>query len=285
MSGGIRARGKAERWFVGLGVGLIVVVFAGCFHAPDKPRWPAAEFDWLLDLTDAGIRTVRMRIPPGYNRDVVVETKERIVYLDGRPKAPHVQSVLLLETLWPEMAPHTRSNDEEFKAQGGGRAMSILIDSGAIDPKAHAIDQLHRILNATISRYLSRICIPRRGPDAHCFDLKEPDIKPDRFGLKHIGVDFSRHPEIAKDDYRRYRDIYYTPDLGERLHTLISCTPDEDEINPSPHCRQHFLFKPMNAWVHVNYHRVQLKDWKEIQAAVETLLQSFIIGQSQNISE
>ena len=158
----------------------------------------------------------------------------------------------------------------------------ILVTSGAVDPAAHKEDLLHRSLHVDMDLQVMTICVPRYEPGNTCYRNREPARKPERFGLKHVGVDFSAYPDLAPDAYRHYRDIYYTPELGSKLETYISCHPDEVKYSKrfSPSCEHFFVFEPLNALVKVSYRRVYLKDWKKIQAAVSDLLHSFIVGKS-----
>ncbi|HCA27157.1 MAG TPA: hypothetical protein DEP05_05880 [Betaproteobacteria bacterium] len=222
--------------------------------------------------------------PPGYNMGVLGDLLEHYVYPHGMPKDPgNVKQDALLETLWPEMGPRTFGNRKTFEVRGGGRTLIIYFGSGAVDPKIHAKDQLHVILDNAISS-LKRVCIvkPKLPKGFICHHLKHLARKPDKFGLKHIGVDFSQFPDLPREDYRSYDDIYYTPQLGAALTTFVQCTANEMGPTVSgseyfPQCDQYFIFKPLNACVNVSYRRVYLKDWRGIQAAVKKLLQSFIV--------
>lgn len=276
-------------WFVRFGIFSVLLLSAslsGCLGSsfPDKPLWPAADLDWPMDHT--GTRTVRLHVPPGFSMNAAADAMEKIVYPNGRPQDPHnVRRDLLLQTLWPGMGPRTVANDKEFEVPGGGRVLMIYLGSGAVDPAIHARDQLHVNLDVDVS-FLKHVCIPPPSlpGEAMCHDLKELAEKPSRFGLKHMGVDFGQFPDVSKELYHEYDDIYYVPEVGGGLQTYIKCTADEVGATVNgyqyiPHCDQHFIFKPLNAWVNVNYRRIYLEDWQKIQAAVEKLLQSFITKQ------
>lgn len=72
------------------------------------------------------------------------EWMEAVIYPHGRPTDPHnVQQEMLLQTLWPEMGPHTVGNNQSFEVPGMGRMLMILVGSGAVDLAIHARDQLH----------------------------------------------------------------------------------------------------------------------------------------------
>lgn len=262
---------------------LFTIILVGCVRESDVSRWPAMELDWPLD--NSGTKTVHIIIPAGYNVGSVADKMEQIVYSKGlKQDSGNVRKQILLETLWPGMETRTRRNDEQFSARGGGQRLSILLTSGAVDPLVHSQNQLHTSLNADIFVFLSRVCIPPHElpGKAICHELKELAHKPERFGLKHVGIDFSQFPDLPKDNYRQYDDIYFTPEWGEGMHEYIKCTADE--VGPMvnghqyfPHCEQHFIFGPMNVEVKVSYRRIYLEDWREIQLKVESLLNSFIV--------
>jgi hypothetical protein len=70
------------------------------------------------------------------------------------------------------------------------------------------------------------------------------------------------------------KDLFYAPEFGPQMQTLISCNAQESV--PSPHCEQMFIFAPMNASVVLRYRRTHLKDWREMEVAVQKLLDSLI---------
>ena len=125
---------------------------------------------------------------------------------------------------------------------------------------------------------------------AVCHDRERPDEKPSRFGLKRMGVDFTKYPDLPKEQYGDLfkNDIYYAPDVGKELQTVISCDAEEVDVNArksnpiSPQCQHFFIFKPLNANVSIGYRRVYLEDWRAIQAAWEKLLQSLIVERQTN---
>lgn len=279
---------RLRHWFFRFGIFAVLLLSArlsGCFGSPlpDRPLWPAADLDWPMDHT--GTRTVRLHVSPGFSMNAAADAMEKMVYPNGRPQDPHnVRKDLLLETLWPETGPHTVANNKEFQAPGGGRTLSILVSSGAVDPEIHTQDQLHVALQADIYVYLTDVCIPRLPENAVCHHVNKLYKKPSKFGLKREGIDFSQFPDLPKELYHEYDDIYYVPEVGGGLQTYIKCTADEVGATVSgyqyiPHCQQHFIFKPLNAAVKVTYRRVYLGDWQKIQTEVEKLLQSFITKQ------
>lgn len=274
--------GFTKRWYINIGIiVLLTFVLSGCFHSADTPLRPSAKFDWQLDSTCS--RTVSLDIPAGYNEGAVADAIERKLFPKKQdPTQCKKYETMLLQTLWPEMAPRTIANNEEFKVRGWGRKLFISVTSGAVDPKDHAKDRLHMSLNALISVYLSRVCVPRNQRNNTCYELKDLSDKPASFGLKRVGVDFTQFPELDKSAYYRYKDIYSISKLDENLKSFIECEPMEaplivNGIRRFPSCSQFFIFEPMNALVEVNYHRDHLKDWQLIQDAMEKLLKSFII--------
>ncbi|MHB1098189.1 MAG: hypothetical protein ACYCZR_01425 [Burkholderiales bacterium] len=279
---------QKKRIFFGAGVFVVVALvgwLGGCAQSPEPntPYSPPLRLNWPLDHT--GTHRVQVLVPAGYNMSAGAEWMEAVIYPHGRPTDPHnVQQDMLLETLWPEMGPHTVGNNQSFEVPGMGRMLMILIGSGAVDPAIHARDRLHIDLD-TDKFFLKQVCIPPPSlpGKAICHDLDHLYPKPGKFGLKRVGVDFHRFPDVPKAEYRHYNDLYYTPDMGADMQTYVSCTADE--VGPTVHgiaynplCQQYFIFRPLNAVVQVTYRRVYLKDWSGIQSAVGQFLQSTIVS-------
>jgi len=240
--------------------------------------------NWPMD--EQGAEWVKLRIPPGY----VYSPPQ--VHLNPRGEGKSrafVFEYLSLDALWPEMALHTRANDAEFQKIVSGRVIHASVDSGAIrtvDGKYY--DPLQRKFSIALNG-AKHVCIaPYDLSNAHattgqalCHDRDWPDEKPPKFGLKRLGVDFKKYPDAPVTDYGSIsnEDIFYAPGLGDEMRTLITCPAEEakDSQYFIPHCIHEFIFKPLNARVSITYRRIYLKDWKEIQAALEQRLQSFIV--------
>jgi hypothetical protein len=254
-------------------------------------------FDYDWPMSGRGQEWVKLRIPMGYGfLNGAADAMEKKVYPNGRPKSSAVVEELLLSALWPDMALHTMENNSEFQVPGGGRMMDLFMRSGAIeDVDGKHYNRLQNSLEVRIedSRHVCiapAILFNEDGTrnQALCHDRAWPDEKPTRFGLKHMGVDFSKYPDFPKGDYRLMDDLYYAPDLGRPVQTVITCTAEELDAVESgpirliPQCRHLFIFKPLNAWVSIRYRRVYLKDWRAIQTAWEKLLQSMIVAPQNN---
>ncbi len=276
------ARGRMVRW---LSIALLLLAMAASAGSADRAIWPMASVIWPLDR--AGAKTITLQIPAGYNAGAASDAIERRLFPHGRGSGGRDVEIVLLETLWPDMAPRTSENNGEFRAPGGGRTLSIEVTSGDLDPASHATDRLHVNLGVDL-RSSKHVCVPppRLPGDAKCHDFDVLSEKPVRFGLQHMGVDFAVVPDVPRALYYRYEDIYYAPSLGDDLRTYITCTPDEAPTSGAsgvfnPLCEQHFRSEPLNALVKVRYRRVYLRYWKSIQERVENLLQSFIAPQTR----
>lgn len=246
-------------------------------------------------MTALGKDWVMLRIPSingGVND--ITEEMEKKLYPNGRSKpAAYVAEEQSIDALWPDMTLETPANYAEFHVPGRGRVMNMLMRSGSIeDINGKHYDRLQNRMNVLID-FAKHMCIPPPSPynldgssnHAVCDDRKWPDVKSPMFGLKRLGVDFGKYPALPEIEHRDLfkNDIYYAPDLGDGLETIISCTADEVktvETGPAPiipQCEHTFIFKPLNAEVSIGYRRVYLKDWKAIQTAWERLLQSMIV--------
>lgn len=210
---------------------------------------------------------------------------------DGRG----VNKEQLLEALWPGLVPDNGANHDEFNRPGGGRLMMALLHSGAIDNFGHwHIDALQVQLDLAVDDSAHHLCVTPMelgsGTQARCYNRKAPDVKSSRFGLQRLGVDFSKYPnfsEIARADLHA-RDIYYSRDAAGSLKTVIVCSAEEAKTADDgpqyrlvPHCQHHFVSEKLNALVSVGYCRVYLKDWRDIEAAWRSLLESFVVADRQ----
>lgn len=288
---------KPLRWLGASLVLLFVCRVASCAPQGDASSAQAFDYDWPMD--HLGSKWIKLRVPMGYGwLNGVADAMEKKVYPNGRPKpANSVVEELLLRALWPDMVPRTEANRDEFRVPGGGRELHVLMRSGAIeDFEGKHYDRLRNSLNVHINA-AKHVCflppIPPAPPfvtepiKAICHDRDWPDEKPSRFGLKRLGIDFAKFPDIPVEQYHDLlkNDIYYAPDMGSGLRTVITCNAEEEktiEDGPQypvmPQCEHSFIFKPLNAWVQIGYRRIYLKDWQAIQSAWEKLLQSMIVA-------
>lgn len=277
------SRALTSRTFAALLLAVLCGQLQGCSSSSNRPVWPPESVKWPLDR--AGTRTLTIRIAPGYSIGPAADAMAHLMYPKGEPKSNNPlqpAQELLLETLWPEMGPHMYANDKAFDVPGGGRVLSILIDSDAVDSAAHRWDRLHMHLRGDLM-FSRMLCYPHYPGNAICHNQKQLSRKPNRYGLKHRGVDFNRFKDIPKQDYRMFDDVFYANGLGSNLKLYITCTPFEAKpgIMLVPQCNENFVYKPWNALVSVHYRRVYLRNWRAIQYKVEGLLASFAISGRQ----
>ena len=156
-------------------------------------------------------------------------------------------------------------------------------------------DYEHRHYNALESEFevaldasVQMVCVGVMA-QSRCYKRHAADVKPAKYGLQRLGVDFSKYPDFPELDRSGLpeRDIYYLRAPTGDLDTVILCTAEEAKtVEDAPkyrivgQCEQKFVFKPLNALVSINYRRVYLQDWHAIQAEWERLMQSFIVEPS-----
>jgi len=243
-------------------------------------------------LGRSGSDRVLLKVPVGFaTQDRAAKAMNSAVYGPGGPPNinDQVHDDLLLTALWPGLVPDNGANHGEFNLPGGGRLMMALIHAGAIE------DYEHRHYNALQADYDIAIESSTKGlcvgvmAQSRCYRRQAADVKPPKFGLQRLGVDFSRYPDFPEQDRSGLpeQDIYYLRGPSGDLETVILCMAEESktvEDGPQYHmvgqCEHKFVFKPLNAFVSVNYRRVYLQDWQAIQTEWEKLLQSFIVEPS-----
>jgi hypothetical protein len=238
---------------------------------------PEAWVTWPVDRV--GSRTVKLHIPAGYSLNATAEAMNAQIY---GAKYKHYRTQLLLETLWPDLPKRTINNHADYNVPGGGRILRVLLNSWATDFDPAKADFLHLALQADMAVSLSKLCYTsKRG--VICYTVDKLDHKQEEFGLEHEGIDFNKYPGLPEDSYVLHDDIYFSPDLGSNLKTLIICTADEAKashgVSLTPQCQHYFTYEPLNAGVVVSYRKVYLKDWKSIQQSITALLGSFIVKQ------
>lgn len=165
--------------------------------------------------------------------------------------------------------------------------MAALIHSAAIENYQHRhYNALQADYDIAIEWSTKRLCVGLMA-QSRCFTRDAADVKPAKYGLQRLGVDFSKYPDLPVQDRSGLpeQDIYYLRGPKGDLQTVILCAAEESktvEDGPQYHmvaqCAHKFVFKPLNALVSINYRRIYLRDWLTIQLEWEKLLQSFIVG-------
>jgi hypothetical protein len=192
------------------------------------------------------------------------------------------------------MTARTHVNSAEFNVAGGGRRMLALVDSGAVeDFEGRHFDALQARSDLAIQRLL-RFCDMPKSPfgqdgkpiEPVCHDRSAPDEKAKEYGLRHLGIDFEKYPEIREIDRASIdkQDVFLQYDeANSRLQTFIECTTAEvsdgqriDGYHLIPQCDQYFVSQRLNAIVSVSYRRVYLRDWAKIQREWQAALDSFL---------
>ena len=174
--------------------------------------------------------------------------------------------VIRLELLWPELEAVTPENANEFHAPGGGRTVSILVDSLAQISEDRRKDVL-LTGRASFEQFVER------------------EIKPSRYGLDVIGAKVVRKDEIIGNSSFFDDDILSNQSNGV-LESYLHCTPEVipdpeparltgRELIPVPHCEHMFYLDEINAEVSLHYRRMYLREWREIESQTRALLRSF----------
>ena len=253
-------------------------------------------------LGRAGDKTLALDIPLAYGRpNAVAEAMEAMVYPNGRlNSSKQVHKELLFSALWPDMAPDVAETHKEFGVPGGGRQLTVLLQSGAVeDYGGKHYDALQSWFEIAVKDSM-HLCITPPAPynldgtpaNVKCYERSYPDKKPPKFGLERIGVDFSKYPDFPVDQRNGlYQDdILFSDKVDAERRTVILCMAEEARtVEDGPQyfmvaqCQHRFVFKPLNALVTINYRRVYLKDWRAMQAAWEKLLLSFISETPQGL--
>lgn len=284
-------------------VGVLAMTLAACGSAdtvndkiPDEVlKWPYKDAEHFITV----------RIPGGYRfLDGAAMGAILGPHYPDPDKTRGFSTELYIETLWPDMSPRTPLNQPEFVPPKGGIGRSLSIQayatlSGALSAEDHKkikedgmlykfdgsdfTTKQEWMLEKNFHIQLLFVGVGSFGPgDPHGPYYFPVEAQPGKFGLDRIGVDYVRHPKLLEMD-RYENDGYYLRDKQGRLQTFIMCTNEtvpEPEDDPTssywPNCTQQFYFDPLTGIVKIRYQRKFLKDWREIQAKTEQLLQSFI---------
>ena len=159
----------------------------------------------------------------------------------------------------------TPENANEFHAPGGGRTLSILVNSLANVP----VDRRPRILTILRAGYAESVA---------------REVKPQRYGLDVVGAKIVRKDEIGISS--SFDDDILSNQRNGILESYLVCTPDVvsepdpahltgRELIPVPHCEHRFLLEEINAEVSLHYRRIYLPEWKQIESQTQALLRSF----------
>lgn len=269
-------------------------------HASEKDQ--SEDVKWPLGRS--GRETLALKIPDAYGlANRAADAMERQTYPSGRPKFnDDVHEQLLLHALWPDLKSDGAQIHRESAVPGGGRLMSVLVDSGAVeDYGGRHYDSLKLAFDLATESSTQHLCVPPmeqaeydQNTKTKCYPRDSPDAKPSKFGLNRVGVDFTKYPDIpqaARFDPNA-QDIYYIRGSDGRLQTIILCTPEEAktvEDGPQYHrvaqCEHKFVSERLNALVSIGYRRVYLKEWRALQQAWDQLLTSFVVNAARAVKK
>lgn len=240
----------------------------------------SAEIIWPLSRTSGD--ELLLNLPPGYaGRQLYEDAAKRGP--DARATDLPVEDDLLLMARWPNLDP-TANYDSSYWPHGA--FMQTLLQARALGSyRGQTINTLENAFDNAVAMSTQSLCRAGSGAKGGCNGPKEGDVKPAKFGLQRLGVDFNQHPEVPAAAWQdmSQRDIYYLRDDGGTLRTVIFCTAEEAKTvddEPQGHgvaqCEHKFIDEKLNALVSIHYRRVYLQDWREVEAAWRKLLESFI---------
>jgi hypothetical protein len=273
---------------------LLVTLLWACSSYEQPAPGKVLSMNWPIDLTER--QPIKLAIPAAfvrYGSDTEYADKVRNAHAQGFV----FRNELTLSALWPELAPDVESIRHEWDVPGGGRLQRMLLTSAAIaesEGKHYNLLQSHYSVAVEFSDDM--LCIPpmympeeHREPHAKCFKRDAPDNKPPQYGLKRVGVDFSKYPEIPPEVMRMLAadDIYTDRSSDGELKTVIICTAEEADIVKQPlplvpQCEHEFIVPRINAFASISYRRVYLKDWQSIQQRWTDVITSFVSGDASS---
>jgi hypothetical protein len=228
-----------------------------------------------------------LKLPPGYAGPGI----------DARntSEAPvadlSVEDSLVLEALWPRLEPAV---PYDFSLFPHDRMMQVLMEPRAVSSyRGLPINKLENAYADATWLSGTQTCTPQvqssSGPVTRklCKERKSADPKPDKFGLKRLGIDFNRYTDYSEQHQLQnsQRDIYFLRDKDGSLQSLILCTAEESKaVDAGPktqiigQCEHKFIDNKMNALVTVHYRRAYLEQWHDVEVAWRKLLESFVEG-------
>jgi hypothetical protein len=197
---------------------------------------------------------------------------------------------LVIMAQWPEFGPAS-SVDSSYLVPHGA-TMQTLIEPRAIsDYYGQPMNKLEYAFDITVETARREACSAdvraNSGPVTQffCQTAHDLDTKPEKFGLKRIGIDFKKYSDYPEKNRggMSLRDIYYLRDSEDHLQTIILCTAEEAQVpDDGPpfesvaQCEHKFIDTKLNALVSVHYRRAYLPEWREVEAGWRKLLESFV---------
>jgi hypothetical protein len=261
---------------------IVLVGLCGALPSNSEPLLHPTNDEIQWPVGRRGDERIRLDIPYAYGAmNTTSQNFYAAIQKKHRKFSDQVYEVLLIRATWPDLAP-AGTDAPTFNRPSG--AIAAILTSGAVESfKGEHFDALQTEFRSAIM--LSRDLCFSEGPPRKCYRRDDADVKPSKFGLQRLGVDFSKYPELPED--RRAgmeaEDIYFQRDGKGELVTIILCTPEEvktKEDGPQyqavARCEQKFITRQVNALVSLTYSRQLLEDWSSIQAKWEKLLNSFV---------
>ncbi|MGO9265060.1 MAG: hypothetical protein ACLQBA_09265 [Candidatus Binataceae bacterium] len=247
--------------------------------SPSSVRCAAetAPVDWPLN--DAGTEWTQLEVPIGYGNigtKTVWSTPRKEAIQRAQKETGIAAQRLKLWASWPSMEIPIAKTPEEFYLGTGGNTMFLSLQSG--QGELQFLARMDIRLAGTVCK---RPDHAKSRSDLICHEGYSLVQKPPEFELEHRGLEEANDSTIYRAGF--FHDIYYAPVLGDGLVTFIQCS--DEEVHPFEHessptnanCVQMFIVPSLNATAVVSYSSEHLKDWRSIQQAWITKLQSFTV--------
>ena len=176
----------------------------------------------------------------------------------------------ILEALLPGFEPETAQNAALFKDSITGETIRISINVAPFTARNG-----HPTIDANFQGRLTN----ERPRSTNGLLFKAPfEQKPDRFGLRRMGPVSDKFEQFKTFGF--VNDIYYPAYDPKDVYLVCGAEEIHDVIeDPSwprrPICEHHFYSQTLGAIVQLTYRRIQLKNWRAMQAGAEQLFKSF----------
>jgi hypothetical protein len=248
---------------------------------------------WPMDKV--GQEWVSLKIPAAFLQADPFNTASPVAakkHLIEKRDGPIIDELLLM-ALWPGLTPDAAAIRDASRSGKDGRLVLALMESGATaDYLQKHYNALQIAFNIAVEDSRHNICVPvgaasvPRKREFQCLRREGPDEKTPEYGLTHMGVNFSRHPEIP-DNVRQYNlytdDLYYKRDSSGLVVTFIRCRAVERGLenqaapdSPSFACVHRFISRSTDALVTLTYQRLYLKSWESMEREWRHVIDTFL---------
>lgn len=209
-------------------------------------------------------------------------------YIHQRTRNYGTKHGIDLWMLWPGLVPQHDGNTIAFHTPGGGAKLDTRV-------------KFYSSQEASVS-FLWKMAHPeyfRESPDKWLpQDFSQRQWGESIYGLEAGYIDINKVirwlslsrmeniDELDEFEKGRWDDLFYQEDKTGHMKTVIHCTtrelgdPPEEMIDGKnivrvPYCNHIMIIPELSAYITIDYRRVFLKDWNEIEYGVRLLLLKF----------